>query len=123
MFFKNWQEYGLAYEPNVGDNAVHASASPFEALAERMNWCGEAAETQPFGQELLKFMDTKTLTEWSRDPQVTYGPISIKKSVFDSVEDTDAAYCLALLGMMYTQQDQEVFGELAHKMRTMAIGA
>ena len=25
-------------KPNTGDNGVHASASPFEALAERMNW-------------------------------------------------------------------------------------
>lgn len=36
--FAQWQELGLAYEPNVGDNGVHASASPFEGLAERMNW-------------------------------------------------------------------------------------
>jgi nucleoside diphosphate kinase len=33
-----WQELGLHYEPNVSDNCVHASASPFEGLAERMNW-------------------------------------------------------------------------------------
>ena len=38
--YKNWKEYGLAEIPNVGDNAVHASASPFEALCERMNWLG-----------------------------------------------------------------------------------
>ncbi len=29
---------GLSYLPTVGDNCVHASASPFEGLAERMNW-------------------------------------------------------------------------------------
>ena len=34
----NWKGLGLAYEPTVGDNCVHASASPFEGLAERMNW-------------------------------------------------------------------------------------
>jgi nucleoside diphosphate kinase len=34
-----WQALGLKAEPDVGDNGVHASASPFEALAERMNWC------------------------------------------------------------------------------------
>lgn len=33
-----WRELGLEYEPNVSDNCVHASASPFEGLAERMNW-------------------------------------------------------------------------------------
>ena len=34
----NWEALGLNAEPNVGDNGVHASASPFEALAERLNW-------------------------------------------------------------------------------------
>ncbi len=38
LFYKNWEENGLPAKPNVGDNSVHASASPFEALAERMNW-------------------------------------------------------------------------------------
>ena len=35
---KDWKTLGLEYQPNVGDNGVHASASPFEGLAERMNW-------------------------------------------------------------------------------------
>merc|ERR1719277_1866625 len=35
---KDWQSLGLKSEPNTGDNGVHASASPFEAMAERMNW-------------------------------------------------------------------------------------
>jgi len=38
LLFKEWEQYGLKYEPNTGDNCVHASASPFEGLAERMNW-------------------------------------------------------------------------------------
>ena len=33
-----WEALGLAAAPDVGDNGVHASASPFEALAERLNW-------------------------------------------------------------------------------------
>ena len=37
---ENWKALGLKEEPNVGDNGVHASASLFEALAERMNWLG-----------------------------------------------------------------------------------
>ena len=35
-----WEALGLAAAPNVGDNGVHASASPFEGMAERMNWLG-----------------------------------------------------------------------------------
>eukprot|EP00966_Prymnesium_polylepis_P180088 4169957-Prymnesium_polylepis.1 len=42
--FKDWKKLGLASEPNVGDNGVHASASPFEALAERLNWMGATLE-------------------------------------------------------------------------------
>jgi nucleoside diphosphate kinase len=38
MMLQRWQELGMTYEPNTGDNCVHASASPFEGLAERMNW-------------------------------------------------------------------------------------
>lgn len=123
LFYKNWESLGLAYVPNVGDNAVHASASPFESLSEQCNWIGAKAEDLDFGKQVLKFMDPKTLTEWSRDPQVTYGIEPIKKSVFDSVEDTDADYCLALLGMMYTQQNQAEFLKMAEGMKAMAIGA
>ena len=40
QILERWRELGLKAEPNVGDNGVHASASPFEGLAERMNWIG-----------------------------------------------------------------------------------
>merc|ERR1712110_780137 len=40
----DWESLGLSAEPNVGDNGVHASASPFEALAERLNWVGVKLE-------------------------------------------------------------------------------
>lgn len=40
-----WEEYGLAARPDTGDNCVHASASPFEGLAERMNWLKKDPET------------------------------------------------------------------------------
>jgi hypothetical protein len=43
--FTHWKKMGLATEPNVGDNGVHASASPFEALCERLNWVGERHAT------------------------------------------------------------------------------
>ncbi len=104
MFLKNWSSYGLSSCPNVGDNAVHASASPFEGLAERMNWLGADPNNDKFGKLVLKQIGRKTLDEWKVDPQVTYGMIPMKKSVFDSVEDTDSDYCLALLGMLFNQR-------------------
>jgi hypothetical protein len=32
---------------------MHASASPFEALAERLNWCDATIETDAYGKGLL----------------------------------------------------------------------
>ena len=54
LVFSQWKSLGLASVPNVGDNGVHASASPFEALAERANWLGAKIETDSFGAALLK---------------------------------------------------------------------
>jgi hypothetical protein len=39
-----YKELGLKSKPNTGDNGVHASASPFEGLAERCNWLGAKVE-------------------------------------------------------------------------------
>lgn len=49
MILEQWKDLGLAEKPNVGDNGVHASASPFEAMAERVNWvrlCQSMLRTQ-----------------------------------------------------------------------------
>ena len=37
-----WKELGLPGPCDVGDNGVHASASPFEAMVERSNWLTSA---------------------------------------------------------------------------------
>jgi len=96
-----WEELDLKSKPNTGDNGVHASASPFEGLAERMNWLGYRVDRDPFGRLLLKAGVTrKQVTEWSVDPQVTFGPLPMTKSLFDSLEDTDSDYCLALCQMI-----------------------
>jgi len=99
--FSDWESLGLKAKPDVGDNGVHASASPFEALAERMNWLSASLETDPFGAALLSAgIPQETIKAWSVDPQVTFGPTSIKQSLFDSFEDVDAPYNLALAQMV-----------------------
>ena len=71
MIMARWQELGLAAEPNVGDNGVHASASPFEALAERLNWLGADLVSDSFGAALLGAgIPAETIQEWTVDPQV-----------------------------------------------------
>lgn len=96
LFYKNWKEYGLPAVPNVGDNAVHASASPFEALCEQMNWGGKKPEDcGEFGKQLAVTLKPETLQAWKNDPQVEYD--GKKGSLFDSVEDMDSDACLAKL--------------------------
>lgn len=98
MIYNQWQPLGLASEPNVGDNGLHASASPFEALAERMNWLGGKLESDAFGAQLLKAgIPAATVMAWSKDPQVAFeeeGKTG-KFSLFDLLEDLDAADCVA----------------------------
>lgn len=111
--YANWKELGLEYVPNVGDNAVHASASPFEALAERMNWLGYRPHRDAFGKQLLKVATRGQIKEWCNDPQVTYGPLPITRSLYDSLEDTDTDYCLALcqmiaMGVPKSKQEKDI---------------
>jgi len=107
QFYKNWKDYGLAEIPNVGDNAVHASASPFEALCERMNWLQVDPADDEYGQEFLKWAipEANLLDAWKNDPQVRYGKPDavIKKSLFDSVEDMDSDVCMAKLQQIATE--------------------
>lgn len=71
MVMKDWQALGLTAEPNTGDNAVHASASPFEAFAECCNWLGAAIDELPFGKALLDAGITEdVIKSWTVDPQV-----------------------------------------------------
>ena len=43
----------VALSEDTGDNGVHASASPFEALAERSNWLRASVSKDAFGKALL----------------------------------------------------------------------
>ena len=93
----DWRALGLAACPDVGDNGVHASASPFEALAERMNWLQADARSDAFGAACLAAgIDEPTLKAWSVDPQVSL-PDGTRGSLFDAVEDLDAEECLSML--------------------------
>mmetsp|Transcript_13484 Transcript_13484/g.34578 ORF Transcript_13484/g.34578 Transcript_13484/m.34578 type:complete len:323 (+) Transcript_13484:136-1104(+) len=92
--FSNWKSLGLKSEPNVGDNGVHASASPFEALAERLNWRSVKLEDDAFGQAMLASGIPKdTIMAWTKDPQVNFD--GKKSSLFDLLEDLDYEECLS----------------------------
>ena len=90
----SYKQLGLKSKPNTGDNGVHASASPFEALAERANWLGASIEDDSFGKGLTAAgISSETINEWSGDSQVKVeGETAPGKtmSVFDTLEDLDA---------------------------------
>jgi len=91
----DWEKLGLKAECNTGDNAVHASASPFEGLAERHNWLAVPIGDDPFGKELIDGgMSEEMIKAWCVDPQVTLEDGS-KGSIFDALEDKDVADCKA----------------------------
>eukprot|EP00656_Telonema_subtile_P022547 TRINITY_DN2372_c0_g1_i1.p1 TRINITY_DN2372_c0_g1~~TRINITY_DN2372_c0_g1_i1.p1 ORF type:complete len:968 (-),score=420.48 TRINITY_DN2372_c0_g1_i1:110-3013(-) len=102
LVMADWKALGLDAEPNVGDNGVHASASPFEGLAERLNWVGAQLEEDAFGQAML---DAGISKEWITagcvDPQVVLDADGKKGSLFDSVEDTNSNDCLAKLKELF----------------------
>merc|ERR1712232_27036 len=92
--FKDRQSLGLKGEPNTGDNGVHASASPFEALAERTNWLGATIEGDAFGRAMLaKGVPLAMIKAWTDDPPVNFE--GKKQSLFDLLEDLDGRDCLA----------------------------
>lgn len=98
---KDWEKFGLKAACNTGDNAVHASASPFEGLAERTNWLAGAIGDDSFGKVLLeKGVPEATIKAWSSDPQVKYDAETAsatgkeKGSIFDALEDLDYQPCI-----------------------------
>jgi hypothetical protein len=96
MIFADWEKLGLAEQPNTGDNGVHASASPFEGLAEHMNWLGMSPKKCVFGQTMLSTgIAMKTIAEWSVDPQLIISPSGERGSCFDAMEDQNALDCIA----------------------------
>jgi hypothetical protein len=77
---------------------VHASASPFEATAERMNWTGQSLATDPFGRAmLLADIPEPLLRKWMVDAQVKIPGTTSSSSIFDHLEDTNASECLEKL--------------------------
>lgn len=97
QIFSKWEEFGLANVPGGGENGVHASASPFEGLAERCNWLGNKVGKDPYGRQLVSAgLKEQELEKWAVDPRVKL-PSGEEGGVFDALEDTDSKQCQELL--------------------------
>ena len=71
------------------------SASPFEGLAERMNWLERPLAEDPFGKALLAAgISEEMLQSWMVDPRVPM-PDGGQGSLFDALEDLDLDACVA----------------------------
>lgn len=98
--FARWEELGLPKKPNTGDNGLHGSASPFEAMAEVENWCNESLESQPFYQALLEAgVSAAQISEWKYEAQIKLADGSTGSS-FDAVEDMSSTPCIEKLGAL-----------------------
>eukprot|EP00560_Eucampia_antarctica_P006334 CAMPEP_0197823358 /NCGR_PEP_ID=MMETSP1437-20131217/700_1 /TAXON_ID=49252 ORGANISM="Eucampia antarctica, Strain CCMP1452" /NCGR_SAMPLE_ID=MMETSP1437 /ASSEMBLY_ACC=CAM_ASM_001096 /LENGTH=342 /DNA_ID=CAMNT_0043422485 /DNA_START=451 /DNA_END=1479 /DNA_ORIENTATION=- len=94
---EQYKELGISAEPNKGDNGVHASASPFEGLAEKANWLGHPITSDAFGKALLAGgLSEQTIKDWCVDPRVKMEDGSLG-SIFDALEDMNAEDCLKKL--------------------------
>jgi len=91
--FCKWKSLGLTSEPNTGNNGLHASASPFEALAERVNWLGASLPQDYYGKAMLASgVPQSTIKYWFDDPAVKFE--GKNQSLFDLLEDLDGRECL-----------------------------
>jgi len=91
--FMHWEDLELTSKPNQGNNGVHASASPFEAMIEKANWLGDNLQNDPIGASLVKAgMGLDAIRKWTADPPVMFD--GHKQSLFDLLEDLDAQPCV-----------------------------
>ena len=103
-------------KPDPTPDQVHASASPFEGLAERTNWLGVAIADDSFGKALLATgVPEETIKKWSSDPQVTYDAETAAAAVGllqaalpdlqDHVRDAGRVHGVAPPGVVESSQD------------------
>jgi len=90
-----WEELGLESEPSKHNNGLHASASPFEGLAERCNWLGADIEKDCFGQRLLNAGISREWIEAGfNNPEIKTSMTGEMGHLFKEVENLDSEACI-----------------------------
>jgi len=109
----NYAALGLKDQPDVQQNGVHASASPFEALCEKTNWLGSKVEEDPMGDELLrKSVPESTIKMWMGDCPVEFNNKIL--SLFDLLEDLDYEPCMNVVLKIAKTKKDHLEAELAN---------
>lgn len=91
--FREWADLEMPSPPNLWHNGVHASASAFEGLTERLRWKkGAMLYTDPLGSRLLTARIKSTqITEWTHNPTLEGRPL------FDQLQLMNSADCMNFL--------------------------
>ena len=87
LVYEKYDELGLEERPNTMNNAIHASASPLEALAEQCIWLGHEVQAVDYGRFLLgRGIPQSVILDWCHDFEVK---VPTKSSVepIERIED------------------------------------
>jgi phosphoserine phosphatase SerB len=90
------EKLGLDACPDMGNNALHASAGPLEGLAEIMLWRNRVLEQDVLGRALLDRANRRTVMSWLRNEQCFDADGGF--FMFDRFENTDTQN---MLGVMF----------------------
>ena len=110
-----WEQLGLAAQPSTGENGVHASAGPLEALRERTVWLGnrgaeDDVEADPYGAKLMEIMwgdaGAARLPLLLENEVVSFG--AAKGPIFDLTEDKDSLEVLCMCNNIAHASDAEI---------------
>ena len=97
-FFERWEELGLARQPAISCNCVHASAGPLEGLKEREVWIGASVADGLFRRKVAAKIPEATLDAWlDQNPAVALKEGEKPQKIFDATEGLDAQELLDLL--------------------------
>jgi len=92
--YDDWHGLGMRARPDDDSDAcVLASASPFEALVQRMNWLSSEVHGDPFGRLLIAAgVPLDTILAWAEGPTVRLD--GERLSVFKCFEGLDSQSCI-----------------------------
>jgi len=105
--FSEWRSLDLRQEPNVLHNAIHASASAFEGLVERINWLKRPVATDPFGSQLITAgVPLQCIKDWCSNPLIQ------GRTLFHHMEGKSSPTCIARAKELLALYDES--GALIH---------
>jgi nucleoside diphosphate kinase len=98
---ERWIALGLDEAPNMGQNAVHASAGPLEGVVERCIWTGATLDTDPVAKAWLATGEIARadLTRATTNPLVAQANGRLVP-LFDVVEDMDTSAATVALPLL-----------------------